>query len=108
MLATSSIRSPTRRRQDKGVRHEDLHRFRQPEGHPGPRAARHHRRHHDQPVAAGQGVRRLQGDPEEDLPDRAGADQRRGGGDRSRGDDQAGTRPGQDRSVDRRQGAAHA
>ena len=71
-------------------------------------AARHHRWHHHQSVAAGEGRRRLPGHPEEDLPDREGADERRGRCHRRRGDDPRGARSRRDRRAHRRQGAVHA
>ena len=60
-------------------------------------AHRHHRRRHDQPVAAGEGAGRLPREPEEDLPDRQGAGQRRGDGDRFRRHAVAGARHREDR-----------
>ena len=62
---------------------------------------------HDEPVAARQGRRRLQGDPEEDLPDREGPDERRGRRHRRRRHDPRRARPGRDRRAHRRQGAVH-
>ena len=93
---------------NQGVRHEDFHRLRQPEGDRVAGAARDHRRHHHQPLAAGEGRRRLQGHPQEDLRHREGADQRRGGGHRGQGDDSRRARAGRDRRAHRRQGAVHA
>ena len=59
--------------QQKATPHEDLHRHRQLQGDRGARAPRHHRRRHHQPDADGQGRRRPEADPQEDLRPRARA-----------------------------------
>ena len=80
----------------------------QPERNRSPRAARHHRRHHDQPVAARQGGRRLPGVLKKICQIVQGTDQRRSRRDRRRGHDSRGPRSRDHRRAHRRQSAVHA